>query len=311
MKDLLDSMNTERFILIGEAFASKVMGFLPSIFSRPLVALGLGRCSKRSQSINCVSSLYDTSLKLYFRGDYAVERNAASRRICKNDPFWGIRQLSLKDFVLLDIGANVGTISLAAVAIGAKHVYAVEPGPLFDRLKKNIDLNSLSTNITPLKIGLSCAEGVMYWAEDKNNPGNAHLISSLNQLSFEKISTRFDASELVKVRVTTLDNLMLENNIKTLDLLKIDVEGMEWEVLKSGERSIRETRPIVVAETHRVASDMMKHDCMTPMFNMFYSMHYKSYCLDNLGVLNQFIYPNFGTDTFFIPQEKEYLINNL
>lgn len=52
----------------------------------------------------------------------------------EHEPFAGISKLGLKDFTMLDIGTNVGAYSIGAVGIGAKVVYAIEPGPLFDRM---------------------------------------------------------------------------------------------------------------------------------------------------------------------------------
>lgn len=240
------------------------------------------------------------------RGDYAIERNASSRFISRTDPYQGLKLkwICLSDFTAIDIGANVGTISLALAALGARQILSIEPGPLFNRLVKNISLNKLWEIIKPLQIGLGKIDGALYWAEDKNNLGNAHLISSLNQLSFEIISTRFQENEFIKVEVKTLDRLAKELGIKSFDIIKLDVEGMEWEVLQGGKDIISSCRPIVVAETHRVASDMMRYDCMTPMFRFFYDLDYKTYSLNEAGILKQFIYPNFGTDTFFLPSEK-------
>ena len=202
---------------------------------------------------------------------------------------------------MLDIGANVGAYSIGAVGIGAKKVYAIEPGPLFDRMIKNIGLNSIEKAITPVKVGLSSKTGKMRWYEDIKNPGNAHLVTSIDSLSFEKIPTKF-SDYFVEVDVITLDDLIYSNAIKQVDLIKIDVEGMEWEVLSGGKRFIENNRPIVVAETHRVASDMMKYDCMTLLFSYLYSLGYESYSFKNNKFI-KFIYPNFDLDTFFIPKD--------
>ena len=154
--------------------------------------------------------------------------------------------------------------------------------------------------ITPIKVGLSSKPGKMRWYEDLNNPGNAHLVISKDSLSFEKIPTQF-GDAFVEVDVITLDRLVEINNIKNIDLIKIDVEGMEWEVLSSGKEFIERCLPAIVAETHRVASDMMRYDCMTPLFNYLYSLGYESYSFKN-GRFIKFIYPNFELDTFFIPK---------
>lgn len=255
--------------------------------------------------------LYDTNLRLNVRGDYAVERNASSRYLSKIDPYYGLKQISLAGTTAIDIGANVGTISLGFAALGAHQVIAIEPGPLFDRLLSNISLNRLEDTIKPMQIGIGKKNDVLFWAEDKNNPGNAHLVTSLNQLSFAKTSTLFFETEFLQVEVVSLDKLALDLKINRLDIIKVDVEGMEWEVIQGGQNIISQCRPIVVAETHRVASDMMRYDCMTPMFKFFYDLGYKTYSLSEAGKLTEFIYPNFGTDTFFLPCEKVYLILSL
>ena len=191
-------MNKNKLMRKLETAVSIVMGLLPSLFSKPLVALGLPRCIKQSRKINFVSMLYDTSFRFNVRGDYAIEQNASSRFISPTDPYQGLKQICLSDFTAIDIGANVGTISLALAALGARQIIAIEPGPLFNRLVKNISLNNLMEIIKPLQIGLGKIDGTLYWAEDKNNLGNAHLISSLNQLSFEIISTRFQETNSLK-----------------------------------------------------------------------------------------------------------------
>ena len=84
---------------------------------------------------------------------------------------------------------------------------------------------------------------------------------------------------------------------------------MEWTVLGAGSGMIESYLPIVVAETHRVASDMMKFDCMTPMFQFFYKLGYCTFSLDENNELVEFIYPNFGVDTFFIHKRDLNLID--
>lgn len=300
MKNFL-SINSLRILSSAIRIILKV---LPNFVSVELGKLGYTTIIKRSKDVEFKGKIYQSELIINIRGDYSIERWAAQKKITATDPLNGIRQLKLFDFIMLDIGANVGAISLGALSIGAKEVYAIEPGPLFLRLLKNIDINNVRKKLKPFKIGLANKNGVMYWAEDANNPGNAHLLSSIDQLDHSKIETNFgDADNLIEVEVTTLDEFVLRERVSNIDLIKIDVEGMEWEVLSGGRKVISECRPIVVAETHRVASDMMRYDCLTPMFKMFYDLNYISMSLNSEGRLCKFIYPNFGIDTFFIPIE--------
>lgn len=286
------------------ASARAALKFLPNIFSVIIGKLGYTQIIKRSKDVEFTAKIYQSELIMNIRGDYSIERWAAQRNISNADPLNGIKQLKLKNFTMLDIGANVGAISLGAVSLGAKMIYAIEPGPLFSRLEKNIKINDIQDKIKPYRIGLANKNGFMYWAEDKNNPGNAHLITSIDQLDHSKIETNFgNEGNLIKVEVTTLDEFFKNESLSSIELIKIDVEGMEWEVLSSGKTVISECRPIVVAETHRVASDMMRYDCLTPMFQMFYDLEYISMSLNSEGKLCKFIYPNFGMDTFFVPIE--------
>jgi hypothetical protein len=97
-----------------------------------------------------------------------------------------------------------------------------------------------------------------------------------------------------------------KNSIPSADLIKIDVEGMEWEVLSAGLDYIQSSFPVIVSETHRGASDMMKYDCLTPLFEALYKLGYLSYYVNDDGNFENFIYPNFRTDTFYNLIDRNY-----
>ena len=281
----------------------KIFSLLPGFVSNYLGTYGFTKLIKRSRNVKFTARLYGGEYKVNVQGDYAVERMAAQRKPEPYDPYIGLSKLNLDGKNAIDIGANVGTISLALVSLGCKRVYSIEPGPLHERLNGNIQLNKLESVVLPYKIGFGAEVGELFWAEDKNNPGNAHLVGSANEINFKKITTKFKESDFIRVPVTTLDEFVSTEVGGSVDIIKIDVEGMEWSVLGAGQNTIRLHLPIVVAETHRVASDMMKYDCVTPMFQFFYSLGYRTFSLDENNELVEFIYPNFGFDTFFIHEK--------
>jgi FkbM family methyltransferase len=138
--------------------------------------------------------------------------------------------------VCADIGANVGALSLAmAQQTGpAGTVYAFEPGPmLHERLQTNIRLNHLRS-IVPIQQGLSDRRGVLQWAEDMNNRGNAGLLCTSG----------------IPVPVLTLDEFCQEWGVTRLDFIKVDVEGMELEVFKGASWVMSTLRPVLYFETH-------------------------------------------------------------
>src|SRR5262249_54204163 len=56
--------------------------------------------------------------------------------------------------------------------------------------------------------------------------------------------------ERIVVQATTLDNYCQLNNIKQVDLLKIDVEGAEWQVLQGARELLAaERKPVVLIES--------------------------------------------------------------
>jgi FkbM family methyltransferase len=139
----------------------------------------------------------------------------------------------------LDVGANVGAIALAlADRVGPTgRVYAFEPGPfLFERLVRNVRRNpGLGDVLTPVNLGVSDRPGELFWNEDPTNRGNASM--------YESTGTR--------VRVVPLDEFFAAHPLPRLDFVKIDVEGMEYEVLRGGRETLRQHRPMLYLETLR------------------------------------------------------------
>ena len=282
---------------------------MPSFVSILFGKFGFTRNIKKDPNIIFMAKNYSGNYKLWVHGDRFIEKEAASNFVSPFNPINALSKFDFKDSIVIDIGANVGTISIYILEKGASQIFAFEPGPLYIDLKKNLDLNNIDEKIMPIKLGLSDKEQLMYWAEDQNNRGNAHLIKNLDELDLSKHLTIFgDKNSIQKVEVSTLDNYFLNNVIlEKLDFIKIDVEGLEWKVIKGGINLIKKFRPIVIAETHKSTSDMYGYDCITPLFQFFYKEGYESYSLNENGNIEKFIYPNLKMDTLFLP--KEYPMN--
>ncbi|MGB2599463.1 MAG: FkbM family methyltransferase [Candidatus Omnitrophota bacterium] len=139
-----------------------------------------------------------------------------------------------------DIGANVGPVSfaLAKKAGSDGRVFAFEPGGfLFQRLTDNIKLNpSYAEIIKAYKIGFSDKIETLTWNEDKDNRGNAgFLLQKPNQEE--------------KIELITIDDFFQKNKIEKVGFIKIDVEGMEYEVVKGAMNTIKKHKPILYYET--------------------------------------------------------------
>ena len=64
----------------------------------------------------------------------------------------------------------------------------------------------------------------------------------------------YSAEKTVDVQKMTLDTL----NFPRVDLIKIDVEGMEMEALEGGRQTIERSRPIVLVESIKAGRDQLR-----------------------------------------------------
>jgi FkbM family methyltransferase len=140
--------------------------------------------------------------------------------------------------LVIDAGANIGVHSLFfAKKVGnAGRVLAFEPQRLlFQTLCGNMALNSI-TNAYCFNMALGADPGdIGIPAPDPTRRENFGGVSAGDSVQGERVA------------VTTIDNFELPQ----CDFIKIDVEGMEEDVLRGAERTIRRLRPILYVECDR------------------------------------------------------------
>ncbi|MBS4041252.1 MAG: FkbM family methyltransferase [Flavobacteriales bacterium] len=153
----------------------------------------------------------------------------------KNNDFYLAQKLINKGYKVLDLGANIGFTSLLYLSFGAREVYAFEPvKELFDRLKK-----LKTTDIKAYNLAISNFEGeTNIFLSTTHNQGH-----SLNNLWPQQFKEVFINDKSQKVRVTTLDNLLINDNF---DFIKIDVEGAEKDVIEGGDIFFRRNKNAII-----------------------------------------------------------------
>jgi FkbM family methyltransferase len=138
---------------------------------------------------------------------------------------------------IVEIGANIGahTVRLAKqVGLGGR-VVAYEPQPVvFQALAGTIALNSLM-NVDCFPYGVGRMEGkVMFPAIDYRKPNN---FGGLGLTDLPEGTT--------PIRIVRFDDVYA---YERLDLMKIDVEGMERDVLEGARASIERFQPVLYVE---------------------------------------------------------------
>jgi FkbM family methyltransferase len=167
------------------------------------------------------------------------------------DGIAGLVGLCAPEPVLLDIGANVGVFSLffSELAGPRGRVYAFEAQRIvYQMLLGNLALNSIE-NVYAHGVALGRAAGELKLPPvDYSKPWNFGSMS----LTTESPEPQFragtperaaaDRGELIPV--ITLDSLALPR----VDFIKLDVEGMEEDVLRGSARTLDRTRPLMQIE---------------------------------------------------------------
>lgn len=160
------------------------------------------------------------------------------------------------DSVIFDIGANIGLFSLYASrkAAGAK-ILCFEPAPpVFDLLSQNIDSNRVNAHAFncglsnrsgerkltyyPLSTGMSSfhadvqeeksvLQAIMQNQADQGQPGMEDVMGFADEI----LEQRFRALEF-DCQLMTVSEVMRQQDLNRIDLMKIDVQKSELEVLQ-------------------------------------------------------------------------------
>lgn len=145
----------------------------------------------------------------------------------------------------IDIGANIGYLSMIGANIVGKNgsVHAFEPVPYyFKLLKKLAQMNNVyKIIVNPIACG------------EKEGIKNIN-ITSLQNIGWNTMVPNFMKNENInyslEVKIHRLDKYILANNLDNISLIKIDVEGFEFPVLKGLSNYFENdvNRPIIICE---------------------------------------------------------------
>jgi len=137
---------------------------------------------------------------------------------------------------IIDLGAHIGFFSVHA-SNKAKKIFAFEPVPEnFELLKKNIELNKLENKIIPFNLALSDKTGKEKIFLAKNHSGGHSIYGcekkdTQNEFISQFITSKgFSEKNFVEVNSITLNEVFKKNEINHCDLLKLDIEGAEYNV---------------------------------------------------------------------------------
>jgi FkbM family methyltransferase len=201
--------------------------------------------------------------------------------------------------VIFDVGANIGdyTLSIAGKLDQSSTIYCFEPSKkTFDTLSKNV--KNKNARLFNFGFGSKTEELRLY----SNQSGSG--LASVYKRRLDHFDIYMDNTE--KISLKTLDEFTAESQIKHINLLKIDVEGHEYEVL-SGAKSLLKSDAIDFIQFEFGGCNI---DSRTYFQDFFYMLNpnFKIYRILNNGFFPipqyQEIYEQFATTNFLAVSKK-------
>ena len=173
--------------------------------------------------------------------------------------------------IVVDVGANIGlhTLNMARIVGNTGQVFAFEPDPSnFEILKKNVKINNYKNIILEQKaVGDKHGRTTLYQSD---HPGKHRIFPQTEQ-----------AKSQVQVELTNLDNYFDSDMIDKINFIKIDVEGLEFSVLKGMKNILKNSKKIKILFEFMPENTMEAGFTPIELLNYLTSNDFKLYCIDD------------------------------
>ena len=173
--------------------------------------------------------------------------------------------------IVVDVGANIGlhTLNMARIVGNTGQVFAFEPDPSnFEILKKNVKINNYKNIILEQKaVGDKHGRTTLYQSD---HPGKHRIFPQTEQAKSE-----------IQVELTNLDNYFDSDMIDKINFIKIDVEGLEFSVLKGMKNILKNSKKIKILFEFMPENTIEVGFTPIELLNYLTSNDFKLYCMDN------------------------------
>jgi FkbM family methyltransferase len=170
---------------------------------------------------------------------------------------------------VVDVGANVGLFTELCLQRGSGKVFALEINEKAINTFENV--HSKNNQVKLIKEGLSSQEGEIEIFTDPENS----LVSSIYSTHTAGLSQKS------KIKVIGLSDLLKRESIEKIDLIKIDVEGAEYDIFRGV--SIEDLSKInyILMEFHDNFGNILREDILNKLESA--GFEYKIYQDDCIG----------------------------
>jgi FkbM family methyltransferase len=168
--------------------------------------------------------------------------------------------------VVLDVGAYVGFFAvLAALANPGSRVLAFEPMPdNAERLRRHIEMNRLK-NVELVPAAVSAVQG----SAELFHLAGAHPCSTSLKRDF--MSSQTDVRSSV-VATVALDSFLEERGVRSVSLVKLDIETGEPDALRGMRGTLERDRPPIFCEVLSTDAGARLRKMLAPLGYRFYHL---------------------------------------
>lgn len=238
-------------------------------------------------SFNFRFSEKDLYIKQMYFGCYQIALVEAMKKILKPGD------------IFIDVGASIGYLTAIGASLVGKEgeVHSFEPVPEHFQILKNLSLINPDYKIIVRNYALGEKTGIGKMDCTVFVGGNT-MISGF--LTFHKVSKK----KSIDVPVIRLDDYIKEKKLGKISLIKIDVEGFEFPVLKGLENYFKETtdRPIIICEITPSAYPLLGYT-RNQLLEYMRKYGYEAYNIMNPKLKVDITKFKEGTDVIFKTQE--------
>jgi len=156
-----------------------------------------------------------------------------------------MKKILKKGDVFIDVGAHIGYLTAVGASLVGKRgqVHSFEPVPLYFEYVRKLVLQNLGYKIVPQNcaLGEKTETAVMCYNGPLHSGGSSLVLGELNPAIIEGS---------INVSIRRLDDYLRQNKLEGVALIKIDVEGYEFPVLKGLQKYFENTdyRPPIICE---------------------------------------------------------------
>lgn len=195
-----------------------------------------------------------------------------------------LKKLIKPGMVVVDVGANIGEITLvAAQCVGRSgKVIAFEPvSAIADRLTEHVQRNHLNQVLIRREaLGEAGDASLPIYASCGQDVSDKHLgLASLYKESESQAPIEY-------VKVATLDNMASSLALTRVDLIKIDIEGGELACLRGSEFLLRRYQPMLVVEVQEFSARQAGWD-VEEFFQYLRGFGYEFFIIGSRGQLSK------------------------